>query len=257
MNMMRKRLISLNLAILMLLSLVLPAGAAELGEPAAVLTAEQSVAQTGEPVVQGLVDTGANTGTNTGTKIMATFVDQTGKTLATVDASADGWEPPALPSTLGGGQNLYWFGSFYTIDGAKYQPVQCFPGVGYPALPTTLEFRPVQSESTRGILFCDNGMLDWTDSNRFMMKPLEDADTGEMGITWYALPSLNGRSFLGWTLASEDDGKYLNGKDLVPGTDTGWVTLYAQWTPEGKTAVYLDDEFYGFTTVGRIYTLPQ
>ena len=257
MNVMRKRLISLNLAILMLLSLVLPAGAAELGEPAAVLTAEQSVAQTGEPVVQGLVDTGANTGTNTGTKIMATFVDQTGKTLATVDASADGWEPPALPSTLGGGQNLYWFGSFYTIDGAKYQPVQCFPGVGYPALPTTLEFRPVQSESTRGILFCDNGMLDWTDSNRFMMKPLEDADTGEMGITWYALPSLNGRSFLGWTLASEDDGKYLNGKDLVPGTDTGWVTLYAQWTPEGKTAVYLDDEFYGFTTVGRIYTLPQ
>ena len=257
MNMMRKRLISLNLAILMLLSLVLPAGAAELGAPAAVLTAEQSVAQTGEPVVQGLVDTGANTGTNTGTKIMATFVDQTGKTLAAVDASADGWEPPALPSTLGGGQNLYWFGSFYTIDGAKYQPVQCFPGVGYPALPTTLEFRPVQSESTRGILFCDNGMLDWTDSNRFMMKPLEDANTGEMGITWYALPSLNGRSFLGWTLASEDDGKYLNGKDLVPGTDKGWVTLYAQWTPEGKTAVYLDDEFYGFTTVGRIYTLPQ
>ena len=169
MNMMRKRLISLNLAILMLLSLVLPAGAAELGEPAAVLTAEQSVAQTGEPVVQGLVDTGANTGTNTGTKIMATFVDQTGKTLATVDASADGWEPPALPSTLGGGQNLYWFGSFYTIDGAKYQPVQCFPGVGYPALPTTLEFRQVQIESTRGSLFCDNGMLDCTDSNRFMM----------------------------------------------------------------------------------------
>ena len=42
MNVMRKRLISLNLAILMLLSLVLPAGAAELGEPAAVLTAEQS-----------------------------------------------------------------------------------------------------------------------------------------------------------------------------------------------------------------------
>ena len=33
MNMMRKRLISLNLAILMLLSLVLPAGAAELGAP--------------------------------------------------------------------------------------------------------------------------------------------------------------------------------------------------------------------------------
>lgn len=30
----------------MLLSLVLPAGAAELGEPAAVLTAEQPVAQT-------------------------------------------------------------------------------------------------------------------------------------------------------------------------------------------------------------------
>ena len=100
MNVMRKRLISLNLAILMLLSLVLPAGAAELGEPAAVLTAEQSVAQTGEPVVQGLVDTGANTGT----KIMATFVDQTGKTLATVDASADGWMPPALPSTEGEGR---------------------------------------------------------------------------------------------------------------------------------------------------------
>ena len=252
MNVMRKRLISLNLAILMLLSLVLPAGAAELGEPAVVLTAEQPETPTAEPAVQA--DDSAE-------GIRAIFYTQDGEgnrvEHARVDASADGWTPPALPSTLGGGQNLYWFGSFYTIDGAKYQPVQCFPGVGYPALPTTLEFRPVQSESTRGILFCDNGMLDWTDSNRFMMKPLEDADTGEMGITWYALPSLNGRSFLGWTLASEDDGKYLNGKDLVPGTDTGWVTLYAQWTPEGKTAVYLDDEFYGFTTVGRIYTLPQ
>lgn len=246
-NVMRKRLISLNFAILMLLSLVLPAGAAELGAPAAVLTAEQSVAQTGEPVVQGLVDTGANTGT----KIMATFVDQTGKTLATVDASADGWMPPALPSTEGEGQYLYWSGSYRPEDGA-YQQMQCPPGVGYPKLPATVEFQPVPVTETRGILFCDNGMLDWTDSNRFMMKPLEDADTGEMGITWYALPSLNGRSFLGWTLASEDDGKYLNGKDLVPGTDTGWVTLYAQWTPEGKTAVYLDDEFYGFTTVGRI-----
>lgn len=232
----------------MLLSLVLPARAAELGEPAAVLTAEQPEAQTGEPVVQA---------EGSDEEPIAIFYTEDHAEYARVDASADGWEPPALPSTLGGGQNLYWFGSFYTIDGAKYQPVQCFPGVGYPALPTTLEFRPVQSESTRGILFCDNGMLDWTDSNRFMMKPLEDANTGEMGITWYALPSLNGRSFLGWTLASEDDGKYLNGKDLVPGTDKGWVTLYAQWTPEGKTAVYLDDEFYGFTTVGGIYTLPQ
>ena len=52
MNMMRKRLISLNLAILMLLSLVLPAGAAELGEPAVVLTAEQPETPTAEPAVQ-------------------------------------------------------------------------------------------------------------------------------------------------------------------------------------------------------------
>lgn len=52
MNVMRKRLISLNLAILMLLSLVLPAGAAELGEPAVVLTAEQSETPTAEPAVQ-------------------------------------------------------------------------------------------------------------------------------------------------------------------------------------------------------------
>lgn len=247
MNMMRKRLISLNLAILMLLSLVLPAGAAELGEPAAVLTAEQPEAQTGEPAVQA---EGPDEGP------IAIFYTEDHAEYARVDASADGWEPPALPSTLGGGQNLYWFGSFYTIDGAKYQPVQCFPGVGYPALPTTLEFRPVQSESTRGFLFCDNGMLDWTDSNRFMMKPLEDADTGEMGITWYALPSLNGRSFLGWTLASEDDGKYLNGKDLVPGTDKGWVTLYAQRVPEGQTAVYLSGKFYGLANAGTTYMLP-
>ena len=52
MNVMRKRLISLNLAILMLLSLVLPAGAAELGEPAVVLTAEQPETPTAEPAVQ-------------------------------------------------------------------------------------------------------------------------------------------------------------------------------------------------------------
>lgn len=232
----------------MLLSLVLPAGAAELGEPAAVLTAEQPVAQTGEPAVQA---------EGPDEEPIAIFYTEDHAEYARVDASADGWMPPALPSTEGEGQYLYWLGSYPTEDGVDYYHLDCIPGVGYPALPTTLEFRPVQSESTRGILFCDNGMLDWTDSNRFMMKPLEDADTGEMGITWYALPSLNGRSFLGWTLASEDDGKYLNGKDLVPGTDKGWVTLYAQWVPEGKTAVYLDDEFYGFTTVGRIYTLPQ
>ena len=247
MNMMRKRLISLNLAILMLLSLVLPAGAAELGEPAAVLTAEQSVAQTGEPAVQA---------EGPDEEPIAIFYTEDHAEYARVDASADGWMPPALPFTLGGGQYLYWLGSYPTEDGVDYYHLDCIPGVGYPALPTTLEFRPVQSESTRGFLFCDNGMLDWTDSNRFMMKPLEDADTGEMGITWYALPSLNGRSFLGWTLASEDDGKYLNGKDLVPGTDKGWVTLYAQRVPEGQTAVYLSGKFYGLANAGTTYMLP-
>ena len=247
MNVMRKRLISLNLAILMLLSLVLPAGAAELGEPAAVLTAEQSVAQTGEPAVQA---------EGPDEEPIAIFYTEDHAEYARVDASADGWMPPALPFTLGGGQYLYWLGSYPTEDGVDYYHLDCIPGVGYPALPTTLEFRPVQSESTRGFLFCDNGMLDWTDSNRFMMKPLEDADTGEMGITWYALPSLNGRSFLGWTLASEDDGKYLNGKDLVPGTDKGWVTLYAQRVPEGQTAVYLSGKFYGLANAGTTYMLP-
>ena len=106
MNVMRKRLISLNLAILMLLSLVLPAGAAELGEPAAVLTAEQSVAQTGEPAVQA--DDSAE-------GIQAIFYTQDGEgnrvEHARVDASADGWTPPALPSTEGEGQYLYWSGS--------------------------------------------------------------------------------------------------------------------------------------------------
>ena len=232
----------------MLLSLVLPAGAAELGEPAAVLTAEQPVAQTGEPAVQA---------EGPDEEPIAIFYTEDHAEYARVDASADGWMPPALPSTEGEGQYLYWLGSYPTEDGVDYYHLDCIPGVGYPALPAKAEFQPISPQSTRGILFSNNGMLDWTDSNRFMMKPLEDANTGEMGITWYALPSLNGRSFLGWTLASEDDGKYLNGKDLVPGTDKGWVTLYAQWTPEGKTAVYLDDEFYGFTTVGRIYTLPQ
>lgn len=231
----------------MLLSLVLPAGAAELGEPAAVLTAEQPVAQTGEPAVQA---------EGPDEEPIAIFYTEDHAEYARVDASADGWMPPALPSTEGEGQYLYWLGSYPTEDGVDYYHLDCIPGVGYPALPTTLEFRPVQSESTRGILFCDNGMLDWTDSNRFMMKPLEDADTGEMGITWYALPSLNGRSFLGWTLASEDDGKYLNGKDLVPGTDKGWVTLYAQWVPEGQTAVYLSGKFYGLANAGTTYMLP-
>ena len=234
----------------MLLSLVLPAGAAELGEAAAVLTAEQPVAQTGEPAVQA---------EGPDEEPIAIFYTEDHAEYARVDASADGWMPPALPSTEGEGQYLYWLGSYPTEDGVDYYHLDCIPGVGYPALPTTLEFRPVQSESTRGILFCDNGMLDWTDSNRFMMKPLEDANTGEMKINGYQPSDRNGRSFLGWTLTPEpkEDGNYFTGDDPVPGTDKGWVTLYAQWTPEGKTAVYLDDEFYGFTTVGRIYTLPQ
>ena len=85
MNVMRKRLISLNLAILMLLSLVLPAGAAELGEPAAVLTAEQPETPTAEPAVQA--DDSAE-------KIQAIFYTQGREEIraeyAKVDASADG-----------------------------------------------------------------------------------------------------------------------------------------------------------------------
>ena len=110
MNMMRKRLISLNLAILMLLSLVLPAGAAELGEPAAVLTAEQSVAQTGEPAVQA---------EGPDEEPIAIFYTEDHAEYARVDASADGWMPPTLPFTLGGGQYLYWLGSYPTEDGVE------------------------------------------------------------------------------------------------------------------------------------------
>ena len=250
MNMMRKRLISLNLAILMLLSLVLPAGAAELGEPAAVLTAEQSVAQTGEPAVQA---EGPDEG------LMAIFYTEDHAEYARVDASADGWMPPALPFTLGGGQYLYWLGSYPTEDGVDYYYLDCIPGVGYPALPAKAEFQPISPQSTRGILFSNNGMQNWTDENCFMMRYPSEDDTGEMKINGYQPSDRNGRSFLGWTLTPEpkEDGNYFTGDDPVPGTDKGWVTLYAQWTPEGKTAVYLDDEFYGFTTVGRIYTLPQ
>lgn len=250
MNMMRKRLISLNLAILMLLSLVLPAGAAELGEPAVVLTAEQPETPTAEPAVQA--DDSAE-------GIRAIFYTQDGEgnrvEHARVDASADGWTPPALPFTLGGGQNLYWFGS-YTTEGGAYQQMQCLPGVGYPKLPATVEFQPVPVTETRGILFCDNGKLAWTDSNRFMMISPSEGDTGEMGIKWYHLPDLNGRSFLGWTLMPENDRNYFTGEDRVPGTDKGWVTLYAQWVPEGQTAVYFGDAFYGFTNVGTTYMLP-
>ena len=220
----------------MLLSLVLPAGAAELGEPAAVLTAEQPVAQTGEPAVQA---------EGPDEEPIAIFYTEDHAEYARVDASADGWMPPALPPTEGEGQYLYWSGSFPTEDGVdNYYYLDCIPGVGYPKLPAKAEFQPVSPQSTRGILFCDNGKLAWTDSNRFMMRDPSENDTGEMKINGYQPSDRNGRSFLGWTLASEDDGKYLNGKDLVPGTDTGWVTLYAQWTPEGQTAVYLDDEFY-------------
>ena len=122
MNMMRKRLISLNLAILMLLSLVLPAGAAELGEPAVVLTAEQPEMPTAEPAVQA--DDSAE-------GIQAIFYTQDGEgnrvEHARVDASADGWTPPALPSTEGGGQNLYWYG-----EGEVFQQPQCIHGVRYP-----------------------------------------------------------------------------------------------------------------------------
>ena len=224
MNMMRKRLISLNLAILMLLSLVLPAGAAELGEPAVVLTAEQPETPTAEPAVQA--DDSAE-------GIQAIFYTQDGEgnrvEHARVDASADGWTPPALPSTEGEGQYLYWSGSYRPEDGA-YQQMQCLPGVGYPKLPAKAEFQPVPVTETRGILFCDNGKLAWTDGNRFMMISPSEGDTGEMGIKWNKLPDLNGRSFLGWTLTPkpEEDGNYFTGDDPVPGTDKGWVTLYAQ-----------------------------
>ena len=248
MNVMRKRLISLNLAILMLLSLVLPAGAAELGEPAAVLTAEQSVAQTGEPAVQA---EGPDEGP------IAIFYTEDHAEYARVDASADGWTPPALPSTEGEGQYLYWSGSYRPEDGA-YQQMQCLPGVGYPKLPAKAEFQPISPQSTRGILFSNNGMQNWTDNNCFMMRYPSENDTGEMKINGYQSSDRNGRSFLGWTLTPEpkEDGNYFTGDDPVPGTDKGWVTLYAQWVPEGKTAVYLSGKFYGLANAGTTYMLP-
>ena len=241
MNMMRKRLISLNLAILMLLSLVLPAGAAELGEPVVVLTAEQPEAQTGEPAVQA---EGPDEGP------IAIFYTEDHAEYARVDASADGWTPPALPSALGGGQNLYWYG-----EGEVFQQPQCIHGVRYPKLPATVEFHAVLADGTRGILFSDNGKLAWTDSNRFMMRSASENDTGLMKVD-RILPSLNGQRFLGWTPTPEDSGSYLTMEDTVSGTDKGWVTLYAQWTPEGQTAVYFGDAFYGFTNVGTTYMLP-
>lgn len=236
MNVMRKRLISLNLAILMLLSLVLPAGAAELGEPAAVLTAEQSVAQTGEQAVQA---EGPDEGP------IAIFYTEDHAEYARVDASADGWTPPALPSTEGEGQYLYWSGSYPTEDGVNYYHLDCIPGVGYPALPAKAEFQPISPQSTRGILFSNNGMQNWRDENCFMMRYPSENDTGEMKINGYQPSDRNGRSFLGWTLTPKpkEDGNYFTGDDPVPGTDKGWVTLYAQWVPEGQTAVYFGDAF--------------
>lgn len=246
MNMMRKRLISLNLAILMLLSLVLPAGAAELGEPAAVLTAEQSVAQTGEPAVQA---------EGPDEEPIAIFYTEDHAEYARVDASADGWMPPALPSTEGEGQYLYWLGSYPTEDGVDYYHLDCIPGVGYPALPAKAEFQPVPVTETRGILFCDNGKLAWTDSNRFMMRYPSENDTGEMKINGYQPSDRNGRSFLGWTLTPEpkEDGNYFTGDDPVPGTDKGWVTLYAQWQQAGKTAIYFDETFKEYAEPGKTY----
>lgn len=249
MNVMRKRLISLNLAILMLLSLVLPAGAAELGEPAAVLTAEQSVAQTGEQAVQA---EGPDEGP------IAIFYTEDHAEYARVDASADGWTPPALPSTEGEGQYLYWSGSYPTEDGVNYYHLDCIPGVGYPALPAKAEFQPISPQSTRGILFSNNGMQNWTDNNCFMMRYPSENDTGEMKINGYQPSDRNGRSFLGWTLTPkpEEDGNYFTGEDRVPGTDKGWMTLYAQWVPEGQTAVYLSGKFCGLANAGTTYMLP-
>ncbi len=246
MNMMRKRLISLNLAILMLLSLVLPAGAAELGEPAVVLTAEQPETPTAEPAVQA--DDSAE-------GIQAIFYTQDGEgnrvEHARVDASADGWTPPAMPSTEGEGQNLYWYG-----EGEVFQQPQCIHGVRYPKLPATVEFHAVLADGTRGILFSDNGKLAWTDSNRFMMRSASETDTGLMKVD-RMLPSLNGQRFLGWTLTTKDTGEYLTWEDTVPGTDEGWVTLYGQWLPEGTAEIYLNDEYYAYAKQGETYVLPQ
>ena len=178
------------------------------------------MAQTGEPVLQA---------EEPDEEPIAIFYTEDHAEYARVDASADGWMPPALPSTEGEGQYLYWSGSYPTEDGVDYYYLDCIPGVGYPALPAKAEFQPISPQSTRGILFSNNGMQNWTDNNCFMMRYPSEDDTGEMKINGYQSSDRNGRSFLGWTLTPE---------------------------PEGQTAVYLSGKFYGLANAGTTYMLP-
>ena len=178
------------------------------------------MAQTGEPVLQA---------EEPDEEPIAIFYTEDHAEYARVDASADGWMPPALPSTEGEGQYLYWSGSYPTEDGVDYYYLDCIPGVGYPALPAKAEFQPISPQSTRGILLSNNGMQNWTDNNCFMMRYPSEDDTGEMKINGYQSSDRNGRSFLGWTLTPE---------------------------PEGQTAVYLSGKFYGLANAGTTYMLP-
>lgn len=226
----KTQLISLNLALLLLFSLALPAFAAGPAQSAA--AAETQLNEAASDIVQ------------------AEFVDENGNVLQTVDADTNGWLAPLLPDAEDGNPFLYWF-AWDENDLLRC----CAPGVCYPKLTTTTRFSPFRASSARGILYCDGSLLDWNQRSIMMQIPT-NTDTGCLHTNQYPSPK-NGRPFLGWTLTPENTGAYFTYGDAVPGTDEGWVTLYAQWLPEDMAAIYITSHLELCTPQGATITLPS
>ena len=225
-----KRLISLNLAFLLLFGLALPAFAAEPAQPTPF--ADLQAAETASDAVQ------------------AEFIDESGNVLQTVDASADGWLAPLLPDAGSGNPFLYWF-AWDENNGFRC----CVPGVRYPKLTATTRFSPSRASGTRGILYCDGNLLHWAQNSVWTQAPM-DIDAGCLHVSQSPAPK-DGRRFFGWTLTPDGRAPYFAYGDTVPGTDVGWVTLYGQWLSEGMAAIYIQSHPELCAPQGSTITLPD
>lgn len=226
-----KRIISLNLALLLLFGLALPALAAEPAQPTPL--ANLQTAETASDAVQ------------------AEFIDESGNVLQTVEASADGWLTPQLPDAGSGNPFLYWF-AWDENNGLRC----CVPGVRYPKLTASTCFSPSRAASANGILYCDSSLLDWEQNVVWTQQAPMGTDSDCLHVNQYPAPK-DGRRFFGWTLRQENTGAYFTYGDAVPGTDEGWVTLYAQWLPDGMAAIYIASHPELCAPQGAAITLPS
>lgn len=224
-----KRLIGLNLALLLLIGLALPAFAAK----AAPSPLADGSANDGAPVVP-----------------QAAFTNDSGNVLQTVEAGVDGWRAPSLPAAGSENPYLYW-SAWDENNGLRC----CVPGVRYPKLTDSARFSPFRASGARGILYCDGNLLNWAQNSVWTQAPM-DIGAGCLHVSQSPAPK-DGRWFFGWTLTPENTGAYFTYGDAVPGTDEGWVTLYGQWLPDGMAAIYIQSHPELCAPQGSTITLPD